>query len=235
MTDTNTIDTAYQAWQADPRPETLNQVVTHLKPTIEYAVASVGAAKNPVVQAKARLVAAEAVEKFDPTNVSKASLPTFVASQLRQVSRLSRESAFPIKVPERMQMDLYRVSRERSRLTESMGREPDMLELSDALRMPMKRLQKVFKAQVAMPTESAYGEVEQEGPDHDQEALEYVMHGSDHTDRRVLELKLGLGDQPPMPPHQIAKVLNLTPTQLSRRSMRLAARINSIRESLGQI
>ncbi len=221
----------YAAWQARPSPEALAKVVDALKPTIGYALAGAGAADDPVVHGHARLYAAHAVESYVPGGA--ASLPTHVSWQLKQLSRTARKSRSPVNIPERAQLDAFQLSQAEKAFQDAHGREPDAVELADATGLPVKRIEKVRQFQKAIPTEAAVGDALPEaGPDYDREALEYVHTAADHTNRRILELKTGYGGVTPMAPKDIALKLNLTPTQLSRRSLQLTQQINTIREAL---
>ena len=120
----------------------------------------------------------------------------------------------------------------RKRYQDEHGREPDMAELADYTSMPVKRLEKIQRYQVAMPAEDAMGDVEKLNPDFMSEAVDYVHKDSDHTDRRILEMKTGYGGNPVMAPAEIGRALNLTPTQLSRRSMRISGKIQEIHSAL---
>lgn len=230
------LDSAYTSWRNSRAPEDLHRVVQHLQPTIRYSLASVGALDDPVVFSKALLHTAQAVEKFDPSQPGAASLPTYVSSQLRQISRDARASRSIVKMPERIQLDAYKLSKARKAYADQHGRDPDTLELADFTGMPVKRIEKVNRFSFALPTEEQAGDLAaSEGPDYEREALDYVYHDADHTDRRILEMKTGYGGNPQLSPQAIALAMNLTPSQLSRRSMRLADKINRIRNSLGRI
>jgi len=224
------IDQAYAAYQADPSPDNLTQVVKGLRPTIDYGLAQHGAAQDPLLRAKAMSFAVDAVQKFNPT--MGASLPTFLSSQLRQLSRAARQSRSPVRIPERMSIEAMKLNHARKAYFDEHGREPDTLELADFTGTPIKRIEKIRQYQVAVPSESAMGEQPDSAPDFDREALEYVYHDSDHLDRRVMEMKMGYAGHPVAEPKAIAVALNLSPTQLSRRSARLAMRIKSIADTL---
>lgn len=228
------IDQAYSAYKLQPSPETLSGVVDALHPTIHYALGSVGAADDPVVQGKAKLYAAHAVEHYDPS--SGANLATHVGWQLKQLSRSARQSRSPVHIPERIQLDGYKLYQAEKQFQDENGREPDALELADHTGLSVRRIEKIRSQQMAVPSEGAVGDsLNEEGPDYDREAVEYVHTAADHTDRRILEMKTGYGGHPLMAPKDIAAKLNLTPTQLTRRSIRLTHQINELREALTKI
>lgn len=229
MADQN-LDQLYAAYQAQPTQENLTRVVNGLRPTVDFGLAQMNAAQDPLLKAKAAVVTASAVEKFDPA--FGASLPTFLSSQLRQLTRVARQSRSPVKIPDRIQIESMKLNQARKSFFDEHGREPDTLELADFTGVPVKRIAKIRKYQVAIPAEQAVGDLEAETPDHALEAMDYVYHDSDHVDRRIMELKLGFANHPVMTPQQVAVALNLSPTQLSRRSARLAMRINKIEGAL---
>jgi DNA-directed RNA polymerase specialized sigma subunit len=230
MTATDT-DSAYAAYRANPAPDTLHGVVKTLAPTINYALASVNAVDDPLVRSKAQIYAAQAVAKYDP--VYGANLATHVGHQLRQLTRTARQSRAPVKIPERVQLDSFKLSEAKKSFMDEFGHEPDILELADHTGMPVKHIEKLNRYQFSIPSEEGYGaDIEHEGPDFAKDALEYIHHDSDHTDRRILELKLGYGGHAPLNPQEVGAKLKLTPSQLSRRSMRLAKRIHEVQSAL---
>lgn len=229
------LDTHYLAWKANPSPTTLSQVVQGLQPTIRYSLGAVNAGDDPIVQSKALLYAADAVERYDPLNANGASLPTFVSSHLRQLGRTARMQKMPIKIPEKIQLDAYHLYRKGLEFMEQNNREPDTLELADFSGLPVRRIEKVRRYQMTTPTDGAGVSGAAYDPGYDQEAVAYVHTGSDHLDRRILELKTGYGGHPVTPPAEIGRLLNLTPSQLSRRSMRMAQRISEVENRLQRL
>lgn len=224
------INQIYDEYTKAPSPDSLTKVVKALRPTIDFNLAQQNSANDPLVRAHAMSFAADAVTKYDPK--FGASLPTFLSSQLRQLSRTARQSRNPVRIPERIQLEAMKLNHARRRFFDEHDREPDTLELADFTGMPVKRIEKVRKYQVAIPSEEAMGEQEHEGPDYSKDAMEYVYNSSDHIDRRVMEMKMGYAGHPVMEPSAVAMALGLTPTQLSRRSARLAIRMNKIIDTL---
>ena len=104
MNQKQTVDDAYNIYANDPTPANLSGVVKSLKPTIDYQLASLGSSTDPVMKNKALTYTAQAIKKFDP---AVSSLPTYISSQLRRLSRDRRASLSPVKVPERIQLEAY--------------------------------------------------------------------------------------------------------------------------------
>lgn len=226
---------SFEEYRRQPSPAGMAKVVSHLKPTIEFSLGRLNATNDPVLRSKALLFAADAVDAYNPANESGASLNTFVSSSLQRLGREARKLRSPVAIPERIQLDSYKLDQAKKRYQDEHGREVDIGELSDYLRMPVKRIEKLNRYQFSIPSESALGDVEQEGPDLEREALEYIYNESDHTDRRILEMKTGYGGHPIMTPKEIAIKLKLTPTQLTRRSMRITKKLTELHEALNQV
>lgn len=225
----------FQKWKTDPSPGNLFRTVEALNPVISHSLTSIGAADDPVLRSHAKLFAAEAVKKFDPA--SGASLPTWTSGQLQQLRRLKRQSQAVTRVSESAQLDAFSLAQAEKEFMDKHGREPDVVELADFAKMPVKRIEKVRRTMRKTPSEQALGEVTADSlPDTESEALEYVHRDSDQIDRQIIEMKTGFGGKhAPMAPKDIAFRLRLTPTQLSRRSVRLALKLQEIEEALKSI
>ena len=226
----------YDIYKADSTPENLYKVTQSLKPTIDSAVATMGGGGNPQIAAKARVIAAKAIQSFDPE--AGVSLPTWVSSQLRQLTRDIRKSNSVMSVPDGIMLDAYTIYRKTSEFEEENDREPTTDELADLTHMSKKRIEDVRKKMMPVvnetATESAEGESLLSGSrdDFSADALDYVYNDSDTTDKRLLEYTVGYGGVKPLDSAQIMEKLKLTPVQLTRRKARLSVRIQDIMEDL---
>lgn len=231
----NSLDTAYAAYLNDPTPDRLSDVVDHLSPVINYSLSSINEGSNALIKNKAKIFAAEAVKKFNPN--AGAALPTWVSGQLMQLKRFKRDVNQPVKVPERVQLDAYTLSRAEKEFYDKHNREPDVEELSDYAKMPRKRIEKIRRSFRAMPSQGAIGEgFTQTETDFGAEALDYAYKDADKVDRKIIEMKTGYGGRyEPMPPNKISAMLGLTPSQLTRRSIKLSLRIQEIEKNLQAI
>ena len=225
------VATLYDTYKSDPSPENLHGVVHALRPTIDYALASLQSGDNPVLRAKAKVLAAKAIQSYDPQY--GAALPTWVSGQLMPLRRMRRASMTVTNVPERIQLDAYTLFKAEQNFQDQRGREPDMQELADFSKLPIKRITTIRNTMKSTPSESAIGDAAPpQEADFTGEAMDYVHHDADHVDRRILELKTGYGGHDMMEPKEVALKLGLSPTQLTRRSQRLTFKINEIERRL---
>jgi hypothetical protein len=233
--DSYPINDLYEKWKTDPTPDNLVPVVDAMKPAISHALASLNVSNDPYMRTQAKLVAANAIKSYDPS--SGAQLPTWVSQQMNRLRRIRRQSQMVMDIPERTMLDAAAIHRAEQEFMDEHDREPDAVELSDKLGMPVKRIQKVKTSFRKTPTAEAVGEESLAGMDADMmnEAMEYVYHEADHIDRKILEHKTGYGGAEVLSPADTARKLKLTPVQLTRRSARLAMKIQDLEDSLRDV
>lgn len=232
--DDTLLDDLYGAYQVDPTPGKLGAVVKKLQPTINYSLNNIGAADDPYLRSEAKLIAADAVKNYDPA--SGATLPTWTTQQLMRMRRLKRQSQSVMNVPDRSQLDAMTLFKAEQEFLDEHGRDPDVIELADRAKIPVKRIEKVRAHMRKTPTQDAVGEsFAPNETDFSAESLDYVYRDADYTDRKILEMKIGYGGSDMFEPAEVARRLKLTPTQLSRRSARLSMKIQNLENRLTRI
>ena len=191
--------TPYYTWTQDPSTDNLAAVLDSLKPTITAAVASYGGAGNPQIMAKARVVAAKAIKNYNPA--AGASLPTWVSNQLRQLTRDIRKSGNDLSVAEGIQLDGYRLYQAENEFQDEHGREPTLAELADITHLSTRRIRNIrkkLKAVVmdgAATSEAGDSLVSTVETDFSKDAIDYVYHEADTTDKKLLEYLTGYGGE----------------------------------------
>ncbi len=231
--------TPYYNWVQNPSTDNLAAVLDNLKPTITAAIASYGGAGNPQIMAKARVVAAKAIKNYNPE--AGASLPTWVSNQLRQLTRDIRKSGNDLSVAEGIQLDGYRLYQAENEFQDEHGREPTLTELADITHLSTRRIRNIRKKLKAVimdgaaTSESGDSLVSTVETDFSKDAMDYVYHEADTTDKKLLEYMTGYGGEDILDNKTIMQKLKLTPVQLSRRKARLALRINRIVSDLEDI
>jgi len=233
-------ESPFDVWKAKPTPQNLSSVVKYLDPAIKQTIQSIGGGSDPYLYSQARVLAAKAVESYDPTY--GAGLHTWVNRQLLPLRRIRREKQTAIKIPESVQLDAFHLMRTEEEFKEEYGREPDLEELSDKARMPIRRIEKVRQKFVSIvgdsatdpdaQNESAAGNSkggvasEYSTPDYDTEAMDYVYQDSDYGDRKIMEPNAGYGGGSPLSGVELAAKLRVSPAQITRRAAKLTYKIN---------
>lgn len=218
----------------DDAPEmSLAQRVNALEPRINYHLHRYGLGTDPLAKVQAKTYAAQALKTYDPA--SGASFPTWLDRNMMPLTRFKRSRATAIHVPERVQLDAYKLERARMELEDKLGREPELGELADAAMLSVKRINQISKSFRKMPAEGAFEDnlESQNTTDWASEALDMIYDESDKKDRLIIEMKTGYGGKhQPMEPKDIALKLGMSPVDLSRRSTRITAKLDEIVEQL---
>lgn len=237
------IERTYIEWRLSPSTQNLRKVITALKPTINYALASYQGKDDPFIETQAKILAAKAVKTYDPSyNVT---LPTYLTSKMRKLTRIVRESKSPIKIPERTIYDIAALKEAEADLLEKNGgREPDVQQLADYMGVPIDKIEKTRNKMVKQLSESSYftnsiNSEESDAPDSldslksDQnqsaylkEALNYAYNSSDYREKKILEWTCGYGGAKILTPKQIADKLGISESQVSRLTAKLALKVS---------
>lgn len=213
--------------------EYLNEIVKSLEPTINYTLSSVNATQDKVLQAQAKVIAAESVLSYDPDKGS--SLPTYVTNNLKKVHRTRRQNNSPIKIADRLHYDHYAIQNAENEFMEQYNREPTLLELADKSGVSMKKINKIKNEYTMMYTnESSFGgnSPEKKFPEYTEEAMDYIYYDADFKDKKILEHSAGYGGSQILDDAVIAEKLGMSVSQISRRRAALAAKIYEIQTEL---
>lgn len=232
-------ESPYETWLRDKSQKNLVKAVDFLKPTINSVLATYGASGNPQIASKARVIAAKAVSTYDPSQ--GVSLPTYVSSQLRQLTRDIRKSNNVLSIPEGVQLDSYALYKAEREFEDEYGREPTVDELADKVHLSVKRIKDIrLKNKAVLMDSSTTSEAGTEysgtsESDYSKDALDYVYNESDTTDKKLLEYLTGYGGITPLDNKAIMQKLKLTPVQLTRRKARLSLKIKDIIDNLEKV
>lgn len=222
----------FEDWQADPTPEKMGVFLEAADPVIKSSLKSY-AGGNEALYGKARLLAANAVKKYDPKRGTK--LRTYMMTQLQPLRREARAYTNLTYVPERASTDLYAVNQANQKFFDQYGREPSEKELSDVTGLSMRRIARVRRFGKGDLAESSLTEGDDSDAslmhpgvarvDPDQVWLEYVHHDLSPIDQKILEWRTGYNGKQIISNNEIAQRLNLSPGAVSQRAARIAARV----------
>lgn len=238
---------AYEIWNSDRSENNFNNLYNTLKPTIQYALAANNAIGDSLIETKAKILAAKAIKSFDPSYGN--SLPTYLSSQLQKLTRISRDLRSPIKVPERQLYAAAELARTEEDWKEKHGgKEPTVSDLADAMGMSIKKISDIRKQFVKQVSESKYfsgvtsddnisSNAEQNAEESlfTDEAISYVYNDLGYRDKKILEYSTGFGGSDILSPAEISKKLNISQSQVSRITAKLANRVFDVEKTLQKI
>lgn len=143
-------DLDWQTWKASGDPKKLRGIVNRLQPTISGVLSSAGI-KSPILNDRAKLLAAKAMQSFDPTRGAK--LKTYVSSQLRSLVRDAPKIQEPMVPGQKYRSEIAELHSAKGKFTDSFGRDATDEELSELTQIPLRkviRLQSSNRARIPM-------------------------------------------------------------------------------------
>lgn len=219
---------ALQAWQAKDTPETRGAMLRELQPTIDKAIFThIGSNPSPTIRTRAKLMAIDAMRRFDP---SRGTPQTHLLSQLQGLRRLAAKSQQIIGIPERVILDRQHLQETAKQLEDELGRSPSDAELAGRTGLSLKRLQYIRGAVAGVNSGSlldAEGEVfapASQVPGSTSKAdawADLVYYDLSDIDRKVMEHTLGRGGHPVLSTNQLADMLNVSPGAISQRKAKI--------------
>lgn len=217
----------YGIYSSDPTPQNLYKVVDRLSPLIGNTLAQLGEGENQLLKNEAKLITAGAVKTFSPDQ--GVALQTWAASQLKQLRRKRREINSVVKLPERVQLDAFHIERGMRELTDINGEEPDLEQLADHIKMPIKRINKVRSMLFKTPDSGAISSdsINQSSTDNTEEAMHYIYADANKLDRKIMEHRLGYGGSKAMTNNEIAMMLGVGPDVVSKRLGRILKKVET--------
>ena len=215
------------------------KLLTSLKPLIYKQVHRFKGSGLPMTSLKleGHRLAGQAIDTYDS---DKSQLNTHVTNYLKKMSRFvtNYQNVGHIPEPRALMIGKYQTSFEN--LQAEKGREPTVDELSDNLQISqveVERLQTELRKDLGLKVEEGddegiggfYQFTDTTGADPRlKQAIEFVYHDSDSTDKKILEHTFGMNNKKVLNAKEIELKLKLTAFELKKRKTRLAREIRTI-------
>jgi len=217
----------WKDWKKRPTPENLSRAVNSFGGMIASSANNNKTVNKALLTSKARLLTSEAIKTYDPSQGTK--LSTHVYNHLRPLNREAKDMTEVAPMSRYYGEESGKMVNMIRGFTEENGREPDDVEIRDALGISGRRLEKLNKiVKYEVPESQVVGDVD-EGEDPESSRLnlwtEYVYNDLDHHGRKILDMKLGRNGHPAMSNDEISKKLNLSPVEVSNRASKIAQSI----------
>lgn len=220
----------HAVWSQEPTTQNLRPVLDSMKRVLDYAVGGLNNA-GPQAKHQARLYAADAIRSYDPA--AGTSLSTHVQNGLQQLKRYNRTTGGAVKVADRTSLDAFAIEKANAKFIDTHGREPTVQELSDETKMSPSRIGKVRRQTRPVASQDQMGDAALDAPDFLDEATAYIYEDSDYIDKKIIEMTTGYGGAQMVRKNaDMAAKLNIHPSQVTRRSARIRAKVQEIEQGL---
>ena len=227
----NDFNTQFGSWMANPTPESNDQILASVQPTIDTALSSyVGRTTSPTMRSKARLMALNALKTYDP---QRGNVRTHLLSQMQGLRRLNAKEQNSISIPEQVGLDFQKLDSAENELRDKFNRDPSDDEVADYTGLSVKRIRKIrgfhqplsegMTAAVA-DSENSPAEVASTLPGATSSAdawLGFVYDDLSPTDKLIMDMTLGRNGRRRASTQDIAKRLNITPGAVSQRAAKI--------------
>lgn len=216
----------WRAYKVSPGPMTLRPLLKQLDPVIQSETNKwVGAIARPVLEAKAKALALEAIDSYNPN--AGAALASHVTNRLMKLSRTVYSHQDAVRTPEHKKLKVMALNRAETDLMSVNGREPTNEELQQHLKWSPKMLSEIQSATAPELVESAdvggglFETTSAWAPDHPEGIVNMVYYDLDPIDKLIFEHSTGYSGKPRLSNTELCKKTNLTVGQLSYRKTQI--------------
>jgi len=197
------------------------------EPIINSAIKSYGGGDHSL-KTRARVMALDALKTYDASK--NVAFKTHLHNSLHGLSRYARQRRDPIHIPEKWAQDFDRLKRAEAELESERGRPPTLVELSDHLGIPERRLKMLRARMPDVMSESAVttekGDLVK-GSETDPMTMwaDYVYHEMNDVDKKIFEMGTEYGGGKVLPKGEIARKLGISSSAVSQRINRIADKL----------
>ncbi len=219
-------------WSTQPTPENTDKLLKAIHPVMTAALRTYGTQKSPTMQTRAKLMALDAMKRYDP---SKSKLRTHLMIQLQGLRRVAAKESQILSVPEQVALDINHLRESENYLRDQLGRDPADSELADHTHLSIKRLTYIRNmrpsySQGSFQRPSDEGEDIYQPPIADKDNVKewhnFVYHDLSPVDQVIMEHTLGMHAKPILSNQDIAKKLGISPGAVSQRKARIQDKLN---------
>ena len=218
-------------WQKKSTPENTKQILDFIKPTIDSALHTYTPCQQNTFRIKATSYALQSLRNYDVTK--KASPNTFVFSNLQRLNRLRRQRQNIIHIPQNQVYMKQMLDNKAAQLQNDLGRPPTDQELSQALYISKRKLDKL-RQQSSVTISQAMSQDPQghqmlgKSDVTDMDYYNYVYSSVSPVDKKIMQWTSGYRTKP-LSNNQIAEKLHISPGAVSQRKNRIQQLMSQVR------
>jgi DNA-directed RNA polymerase specialized sigma subunit len=215
-------------WQGDPSPDNGRELLKSISPVLDQGVRRFGgSASGPAMRTQAKLIAFDAAKKYD----ARLGVPfkAYLMSNLQGLRRFSGQETAVVRVPERAKMEVDRLNKAEAILSDQLGRDPSVGELSDYLSISPQKVQKIRSTVGGAVPESTMPDAGTVSSDTDDVWRRYVYNSLSPQLQNIMEHTLGMNGKPILSTAELARRRRISPSAVSQQKARIQAILDSTR------
>lgn len=217
----------WSEWKKRPTAQNMSSVVKSFDGLINTSIGQQKSINPTLLRSKARILVSQAVRTYSPSEGAK--LSTHVYNYLRPLNREAKDMVEVSPVSRHTNEEVGRYINFINDFSQENGRDPDDSEVMDGLGVSKTKLNKLNRSvKYELPESQIIGGIESE-EDEESNRLnlwtDYVYNDLDSYGKKILDYKLGRNGNPVMSNDEVAIKLNMTPSEVSIRSSRIAEKI----------
>jgi hypothetical protein len=223
----------WEQWKRTKSQHDLQQLMRQMDGAIQSEVNRwTGAIARPVLEAKAKRLALEAFETYDPN--MGAALNTHLTNRLKKLSREVYTHQDAVRLPEYKKLKVHTYTRGTNELMSTLGREPTNQELQDHLAWSPQMVSSVQRSLMPELIESADvggGMFERQsvwGSDGDDGLVDMFYYDLDPIDKLIFEHSTGYSGKKVLSNPELMRKTSLTQGQLSYRKRKIIDRLRAL-------
>lgn len=226
---------AFDTWKTNQTPEGNAAFLQTIDPIVQKGIKMYGG-ESPLSASRGRLMALDAVRKYDP---KRSRLQSHLLNQMQGLRRVSQQQGQVVRIPERVLLESQRLRSYTQELSDELGRDPTDAELSDKLGLSSARLTKIRKFQPGMST----GQAEANDPtsggiasrlpgqrDASDLWAEVVYQDLSPIDQAIMERTLGMRGHKKMSNQELAQHLGRSPGAVTQRKFKIQQLLDQERD-----
>ena len=224
---------AYMKWKDDPTPDNLSNTIKSLEPTLNSEITRYKG-PAPLLKAKAKVLAANAIKTYDP--LSGAKLQSWTTTQLQPLSRYGTQLMQQVSIPERVTREAAELDTKSKEYMDLYDVEPTDAQLSDFAAINPARIKRIRDTYKQTIGDSVMYMAQSSsidagiGDDRLQAAAALVANDLDERDAFIYKHRIGLDGAELLPANVIAQRLGISPAAVTQRASAIGQRIAEARE-----
>jgi DNA-directed RNA polymerase specialized sigma subunit len=183
-----------------------------------------GSLAPELLESEGKKLAVQAIRSFNPK--AGASLKAHIVNHLQRLHRITQTRARAFRMPEELQQQVRNYQDVYTDLAEDLGHEPTVLQISEKMKWPVakvQRLRKQFVSELPEGAQAYEAGVAANAPMDDR--LLHTYYDLVPRDQLIFEHLTGFGGKPMKKKSEIAKILGVSPAVITQRSTHIYKRI----------